>query len=153
MAQQQQEASQLQLATTSPVKKGLTKLANILDQGMDDEIPTVTDTAFQEGYSAHKEKMGALPPIDEEPSIEQFSALRHLLEQKSPPYADFIIFGPRALRIRKRLRLSGFQISASGSLEKSELFGPASHAEWAKSYAVLSTALSFQRWLRPGLPQ
>ena len=97
------------------------KLASVVDQGLDLEVPYLPEAGFLPAYNNnYRRKMGASPPPDEEPSMEQFSARKLLIASSSPPRADFPAYGPRPSRIRKRVRLS---------------------EEWAKSYKVLATAL------------
>jgi len=76
-----------------------------------------------------------------EPSIEQVTAIQHLLKSSAPPYADFSVFGPHSTCMRKRMKLGGLLLAADGSLQKGELFGPSSFADWSKSYKVLATIL------------
>ena len=122
-------------------KTGLTKLATVLDQGLDDEVPTLSDTDITAAYLKYSERMGKPPAEDREPSIEQVTAIQHLLKSSAPPYADFSVFGPHSIRMRKRMKLGGFFLATDGSLQECELFGPSSFADWSKSYKVLATIL------------
>ena len=85
-------------------KVGMTKLATTLDQGLDDEIPTISDTDITTGYTSYETRMGKPPSEDREPSAEQITAIKHLLSLSAPPYVDFSVFGPRCIRMRKRMR-------------------------------------------------
>ncbi len=122
-------------------KAGIVKMASVVDQGLEDEIPSLPDSTYQAGYNNYRRRLGDVPPRDEEPSLEQLSGIAHLLSLKAPPYADFSIFGPHALRLRKRLKFSGYVFSGSGTLERAEQFGPPTFQEWSKCYRVLATAL------------
>jgi len=128
-------------ATQQGVKVGITKLAGVIDQGLDDEIKTATDAEIGLGYQRYEARMGKPPSEEREPSIDQFTGIRHLLSLNAPPFADFSVFGPHSIRLRKRMRLGGFFLSSDGSLQKCELFGPVSYVDWAKSYRVLCTVL------------
>jgi len=131
-----------QLAAQAPHgKTGLTKLATVLYQGLDDEVLTLSDTDITAAYLKYSEKMGKPPAEDREPSFEQVIAIQHLLKSSAPPYADFSVFGPHPIRMRERMKLGGFPLAADGSLQKCELFGLSSFADWSKSYKVLATIL------------
>jgi len=128
-------------AQASHGKPGLTKLATVLDQGLDDKVPTLSDTDITAAYLKYSERMGKPPAEDCEPSIEQVTAIQHLLKSSAPPYADFSVVGPHSIRMRKRMKLGGFSLAADGSLQKCELFGLSSFADWSKPYKVLATIL------------
>ena len=108
----------------SPTKVGVIKLDTVLDQGLSDEITVTTETDMTAGYERYKGRMGKMPSEDREPSIEQYSGVKHLLSLSAPPYADFSVFSPHSIRLRKRMKLRGFFLAADGSLQKCELFGP-----------------------------
>ena len=131
------------------VKVGITKLATTIDQGLDDEVVTVSEADIAHGYVKYEERMGKPPNEDREPSIDQYTGIAHLISLQAPPYADFSVFGPHSIRLRKRMRLGGFFIAADGTLEKCELYGPTSLAEWSRSYRVLSTILIMQEAVFP----
>jgi len=122
-------------------KVGLIKLDTVLDQGLSDEINVTTEQDMTAGYEKYKERMGKMPSEEREPSIEQYSGVKHLLALSAPPYADFSVFGPHSVRLRKRMRLNGFFLASDGSLQKCELFGPANFEDWSRSYRVLATIL------------
>jgi len=130
----------LQQATTG-IKVGITKLAGVIDQGLDDEIKTASEQEIALGYQRYEARMGKPPSEERKPSIDQFTGIRHLLSLHAPPFADFSVFGPHSIRLRKRMRLGGFFLSGDGTLQKCELFGPVSYIDWAKSYRVLCTVL------------
>ena len=137
-------------AASAPVAKtGMTKMSMVVDQGLDDEVPTVKEVDFVAAYAKYETKMGGPPAEDKEPSIEQFTGVLHLLNLQAPPYVDFSIFGPHSIRLRKRMKLGGFHITQNGTFEKCELYGPATFTDWMKSYRVLSTVLIMLEAVEP----
>jgi len=131
-----------QLAAQAPQgETGLTKLATVLDQGLDEEAPTLSHTDLTATYLKYSERMGKPPAEDCEPSMDQRTAILHLLKFSAPPYAGFSVFGPHSISMRKRLKLGGIFFAADGSLHKCELFGPSSFADWRKPCKVLATIL------------
>jgi len=143
------KAGQPPLAPVPGVKVGITKLATTIDQGLDDEVTTVSEADLSQGYVKYETRMGKPPSEDREPSVDQYTGIAHLISLQAPPYADFSVFGPHSIRLRKRMRLGGFFIAADGTLEKCELFGPTSASDWSRSYRVLSTILIMQEAVFP----
>jgi len=105
-------------------RTGVVKLSNFTDQGNADEVPAVTGVAIVASLVVYDDRMGEVPTEDSEPSSEQFTGIAHLISLHSPPYADFSVFGPYAVRNRKRMHLNGFHMYENGTLQKCELFGP-----------------------------
>ena len=71
--------------------------------------------------------MGGMPSADTEPTDEQLSAVKMLLESGGPPYVDFSIFGPHERRALKKLMYTvTFMNPDSGKCVKQELLSPGS---------------------------
>ena len=73
-------------------RTGIVKLAEFIDQGNGDEVPTVTDAAMTAALAVYDVRMGEVPTEDFEPPSEQFTGIAHLLGPHSPPYACFSVF-------------------------------------------------------------
>eukprot|EP00972_Heterocapsa_arctica_P080562 11871619-Heterocapsa_arctica.AAC.1 len=71
--------------------------------------------------------------------------------ERAVPYADFALFGPYGLRIRRRLVLSGMSISSDGVLKQIELKGSPCPQDWIRCYRVLCTALIMLGAVTPGV--
>lgn len=84
---------------------------------------------------------GERPPKESEPTPEQITAVRHLLDQGSVPYRDFAIFGPYGMRVMKKVKLSGVTLGRDGSVKSQEFHGPANITHWIASYTVLQNVL------------
>jgi hypothetical protein len=84
---------------------------------------------------------GDRPPNGTEPTSEQLSAVKHLLDSNCCPYTDFPVFGPYGQRIYKKVKLSGYQIARDGQLTSVELHGPSNIAQWIGYYNVLQNIL------------
>jgi len=126
------------------VKVGITKLETMIDQGLVDEVVTVSEADLSQGYVKYENRMGKPPFRRSRTSVDQYSGIAHLISLQAPSYADLSVFGPRSIRLRKRMRLGDFFIAADGTLEKCELYGPTSASDWNRSYRVLSTILVMQ---------
>ena len=80
------------------------------------------------------------PHPDQEPSIEQLSGLKALLDTSQSPYADFAMFQPHAARIMKKIRFSGLTLNKVGALTQAEIYGPPGLDSWRSCYDVWSNA-------------
>ena len=88
---------------------------------------------------------GQRPQPNQEPSIEQLSGLKALVDGGQCPYADFAIFQPYAARIMKRIKFSGLVITKSGALSQAEIYGPPDLDSWRSSYDVWANAMIHAR--------
>lgn len=61
------------------------------------------------------------PPKESEPTLEQLSAVHHLINQNHSPYCDFAIWGPYVHRLVKKLKFSGYVIGQDGVLTSVEV--------------------------------
>ena len=85
--------------------------------------------------------MGGWPPEEEEPSIEQLSALyRRLTTQDVAPFTDFAVFEPFGQRMARASRFRTYILTAGGYTVK-ELPGPATFVQWRAAFRVLRSAL------------
>ena len=86
----------------------MVKLCDTVDQTNSDEVPVMTDAFHMAAVTRYIARMGAEPFEDVEPSLEQYTSIVHLLTLGAPPYTDFSVWGPYAIRNKKRLKLGGF---------------------------------------------
>ncbi len=117
------------------------QLSTVCDQTSNREVPKLSDEEVTRAYGRYTERMGSAPAEEEEPTTEQLTAVAHLLASQVPPYVDFALFGPHQQRLRKRLRFTGLQLAADGSLRHAELLGPPTLEDWESCYRILSTCL------------
>eukprot|EP00971_Amphidinium_carterae_P142056 2813639-Amphidinium_carterae.1 len=66
---------------------------------MEEEISPLPQSAVQSAYDLYVQKMGAGPSPDEQPTGDQLSSIKHVVSLGAPPYADFALFVPNALRL------------------------------------------------------
>ena len=50
-------------------------------------------------HGAHKNRFGDFPLHEKETSLDQFSALKQVIQAGAAPYTDFSFFGPHGLRL------------------------------------------------------
>ena len=80
-------------------------------------------------------------PEDEEPSEEQLSCLKHLLDSDTNPYLNFSHWGPHGMRLLRKQKLVGMVFTGQGVLTQIELVGPATFEMWEASYKVMVHAM------------
>ena len=128
--------------TTAPIdskkdtKERTLKFTQVLDQGDDGEFEVLNEEDKMGLLQKFINTTGALPEEEEEPTIEQLSALRKKLSLGKPPYCDFGVFVPFG---RKALRASKYRTWIP-TLSK-ELPGPANFTQWRACYRVFTTAM------------
>ena len=116
-------------AVTNPRK--MVKLSLVLKQ-TDESTCDLINESEHIGYLRRFEKIfgvGRRPMRGTEPNNEQLSALKAVLADGSPPYADFAIFGPHATRTQRKMKLQGTRFTTDGQLGPIEILGP-SHLEF-----------------------
>ena len=80
------------------------KFTQVLDQGDDGEFEVLNEDDKLLLLQKYINTTGSMPEEEEEPTIEQLSALKKKLSLGKPPYADFgvfVPFGRKALRASK----------------------------------------------------
>ena len=92
-------------------------------------------------YDNYKAVFGVFPPVEEELTAEQLTAVQKFLEGDICPYVDFAVWVPHGNRMMRKLKLQGTTFSSDGSIIPIEVTGPPDIDCWSKSYACLRTAL------------
>ena len=126
--------------TTKESKERTLKFTQVLDQGDDGEFEVLNEEDKMVLLQRYVNSTGAMPEEEEEPTIEQLSALKKKIALCKPPYCDFGVFVPFG---RKALRASKYRTwipTAEGYVSK-ELPGPANFTQWRACYRVFTTAM------------
>ena len=117
------------------------KMTNVLDQGDDGDFNVEGEDMKARWYQNYLQAMGGWPMEEEEPSIEQLSALhRRINIQDIAPYTDFAIYVPYGQKAARASNYRTHVLTANGYTTK-ELPGPASFVQWRACYRVLRTSL------------
>ena len=142
-AQRASAGSNLVPASTSTTKLlnvQTIKLDDVLDQRLNAEITYIPETEVIRYNARYREVMDEACDEECKPTLEQLSALAHILGTARPPYADFSVFGPHGTRFQKRKKLSGLVPDSKGQLHMVEMFGPPDLTAWTSSYNVFFSA-------------
>ena len=117
------------------------KMSNILDQGDDGDFIVEGEDMKARWMQNYIRVMGGWPPEEEEPSIEQLSALyRRLSSQDVAPFTDFAIFVPYGQKVARASKFRTYILSAGGYTVK-ERPGPSTFVQWRAAFRVLRSAL------------
>jgi hypothetical protein len=142
----QQTALQLAQPTPPPapttlVNTPIIKIGRVLDQKLGEEITYMPNHDLQKYYSRYVKVMDEKPSPDVAVTVEQLTAIKHMLDTGRLIYADFSVFCPNGQRMMKKTALSGATIDTHGHFHDIEMYGPSSVEEWGRSYDCLTTAL------------
>ena len=133
--------------TIGPTTTGTTsserrmKFTAVLDQGDESEFVVATEAQKQMWLMRFVDQTGGLPLEQEEPTIEQLSALMRRIQSGSTPYADFSVFLPFGKKALRSYRYRSYIAQPDGSFLMKEIPGPASYGQWSSSFKVYKTAM------------
>ena len=133
------EVARLQAAAAQPSQgqgSRLIKLATVIDQASDREIPPLGDDAVEKFYEVFRDRMGHNPRPEEDITPEQLAGLQALFESGAAPYVDLSIWGPFGHRIQRKLKLSGMVMGPVGVLQNLQFHGQRNVENWQAGIAV-----------------
>ena len=122
-----------------PLAEARIKLSVLIDTAMDSELVRLPVLEIRKMYERYVITRGAEPKEDIEPTTEQLSAVKQVLDNDLSPYVDFSIFGPYGKRFLAKLTLSAWSYLPNGTWIRRELPGPPSFEYWWSSFRVLRT--------------
>ena len=129
--------------------KSFLKLSAVLDQTSDVEFQLMSRAEADDCFKVYDMRLGGAPPDDQEPTVAQLSAMKHVVTHGCVPYADFGVFGPHAIRMMRKLRLTGLMLGPSGELFRSEMAGPMTYDQWEACFMVFRSAMVMLEFASP----
>lgn len=134
------EATKEPMAATSGGERKL-KYSQLIDQQDEGEFICHGEDMKAVWYGKFVEKMGGLSADQEDPTIEQLSALwRRTRSLRLPPYVDFAIWTPYGRRVNKNAKYQSFIMQEDGSFLSKMVPGPSSYSQWLASFRVMRSA-------------
>ena len=127
------------VAPPLPVAEPRIKLSVLIDSTMDSELVRLPVHQIRVMYSEYVKTRGAEPSEDIEPTTEQISAVKQVLDADLVPYVDFALFGPYGKRFLQKLTLVNWSYLPNGTWLRRELPGPPTLEYWWSSFRVLRT--------------
>ena len=126
-----------------PLNTSRVKLASVLDQGDDTEIRPLGVEDIQTLILTWKMRHsdGEDPAEDEEATGDQLSALSFRFRAGATPFVDFGVWRPHGAALGRVLKFTGYVQGPGGEFKNEELSGPATQAEWARSWRVFAFAM------------
>ena len=130
-------------STPTPSGSRRLKMSAIASQVDDTEFDMAPEQELMRCFKRYESIFGRgeRPDQGEEPTPEQVSAVKCILDRGSPPFVDFGVFGPHGHRLMKKVKLSGYNIGRDGQLQTIELHGPPNISMWESCYNVLLNTL------------
>ena len=116
------------------------KLCQVIDQGLDQEVPLLTAPEIADMRKRYLATFGDPPLQRAEVTDAQLTALHFKTSQGLAPYADFGVWGPHGARLERRLRFTSHVMSPDGTWRTVELPGADSLDTWRDCWAVFKTA-------------
>ena len=118
------------------------KASQVIDPSLEFEVELMSPAMVDKAYDRYAQLRGAPPPPEQTPSPEQLAALSAVVRAGMLPYVDFSIWGPYSRMAARKLKHSTQVFDPSSmTWRQRELPGPASLAEWSRSWAVFKTAM------------
>ncbi len=132
----------------TPSKK--IKLSSLVDPAAEAELIPLSASALRDLFARYQQDRGGPPGEEVEPTLEQISAIKQLVDSNTPPYVDFALFGPHGRRFLKKLTYveTIFQVS-SGTWVRRELPGPSNYEAWERSWGVFECASILLKIISP----
>ena len=75
------------------IVKSFLKLSAVLDQTSDEEFQLMSRVEADDCFKVYDMRLGGAPPDDQEPTVAQLFAMKHVVTHGCVPYADFGAFG------------------------------------------------------------
>jgi len=140
-------AANVQASSTALVPLNTTaareiKLSTLVDVTLETKLVPLNPSIITQMFRDFATTFGGLPSSETEPSDDQVSAVKMLLDSGSPPYVDFALFGPHGRRAVKRLMFTVQTWNQdTNKYVREKLLGPGSFDLWWKCWAVLKITL------------
>ena len=129
-------------ALTTFVDPGMVKanLGTVLNQALSQEIPVLSEAELGPLRERYVRIEGDEPLDVTEVSNAQLSALKAVVDQGLPPYADFGVWAPHGNRLARKQKFTSMHVDPSGKWRTTEQTGPPHLDAWRTSWAVFASA-------------
>jgi len=114
-------------------------MKDVVDVARSDEPRVLDEEAVAQFFVRYRALMHRDPPWEEEPTVEQITAIHTLAQDHVPLYVDLAIFGPHGQRTLRNIKLLGLTLTAEGDLQRIELRGPPTCEAWEACMLVFRT--------------
>ena len=133
------------LPSSTTVRK--LKLKELVDQVHEEECDCMTEQQVFTSFARWDSVLGpnidntSAIPVEAEPTAEQLSAVKHMIDLGIDPYTNFNIVGPHGNRLLKKVKLTSSHWNGEGKLIRVEINGPATYQLWKASWEVYQNVL------------
>ena len=134
-------ASRPTVTTSSTPGDRKLKFSQVLDQQDDTEFYAEPEAEKARWMTHYIHSTGGYPPEEEEPTLEQLSALNRKVKTLGlAPFVDFSVWGPYGRKQAKAVKYRSFFLQADGTYLAREIPGPATLSQWMGSFRVMRCA-------------
>ena len=110
------------------------KLSAVWHPTLDSVLVRMSSVRFRKLFSRYKEKRGADPVEEIEPTLEQVSAAVQVISADRAPYADFGVFGPYGRRLLQKFLCTAWNFNPDGTWSRQQFPGAPTFPYWRASY-------------------
>ncbi len=126
------------------------KLSSLVDPAAETDLEPLPESVLRDLFAEFHQKRGGPPGDEVEPTNEQISAIKQLVDSNSPPYVDFALFGPRGRHFLEKLTyIETVFHASSGTWVRHELPGPSNYEAWERSWGVFECASILLKIISP----
>ena len=131
------------LVAPAPPPVTTISLNQVLDQDSSTTCLPIPESDYIDCLERYEKLFGAgqRPPQKEEPSSEQLSCLKHVLDNGENPYVDLAIFGPHSNRFIRKQRMDGLRHIGPNQWVPQQYYGPADFHVWLDGYCIYKHCL------------
>ena len=129
----------------------LVPLADTVMQLSKLEVPVLSKYDLTTARMRYVSRQLGQPPIQEDVSKEQLTALHAVIFTYDNIYADFSVWVPNGSRLLKKKRFIGLVLNPQGKFVESELLGPPGIHAWTQCYQAFATACVMLGVLSPAI--
>ena len=126
---------------SKPAAGTTVQLKTVVSQGLEEVVPALGPDDLKKHFEAVEAVFKRPPAPEEECSTDQLTGLHTMLARDVASYMDLGVWGPFHHRLRKKIRLTGMQLSSNGVITNVELVGPPDVDAWSESYRLLVAGL------------
>ena len=98
-------------------------------------------------FKVYDVRLGGAPPDDQEPTVAQLSAMKHVVTHRCVCHT--LTLASHAIRMMRKLRLTGLMLGPPGELFRSEMARPMTYDQWEACFMVFRSATVMLEFASP----
>ena len=123
-------------ATKPAITLGAVKMAHVIDQASNDEVPPLDEKTINELRQELHKKLEGEPLESEEYTDAQVTAFKRRVDAGQSPACDYAVLGPYGCRTERRMKFHATLKSTDGTERIVEIAGPDCLETWEACHAI-----------------